>query len=494
MARKPDNYSFPTAGAFRTKLDAHLIEGFTEIFLLDRYDSPKPIPDFHRRLWTLFCDPSPFVAVAAPRGHAKSSAGTHAYGLANAVFGAEDFILVISATEAMSADHLANMAVELEENEGLIETFKIKVLTSNETELIARCNGREFCIIAKGAEQKVRGLKWRNKRPGLILIDDLEEDEAVMSFERRDKLSKWMLNALLPVGSDDAKFRMVGTILHLDSQLERFLNDPEWLTERFRAHSDFDDFTDILWPEKFTEARLRRIRQSFVSQSNASGYSQEYLSHPIAEIDAYFRRSDFPEMLSEDYRKTLVHYAAIDFAVSKKERADNTAIAVGGMDCNGVLNLVDVRAEKLDSLEIVELMFEIEQQYKPAFWIVEEGVIEKTLGPFLRAEMVKRGIYLNIVGMTPTQDKQARARSFQARTRAGGVRYAKVSDWYYAYEQEMLSFPRGIHDDRVDASAWLGLGLDKFWDAATPEEEQEDEFRELEAESSDNGRSNSTGY
>lgn len=493
MARKPSNYSFPTAGAFRTDLDAHLVEGFTEVFLLDRFDNPKPIPDFHRELWRLFCLPDPQVAIAAPRGHAKSSAGTHAYGLANMVFGAEDFMLVVSATESLSAAHLANMAVELEENESLISTFGIKVLTSNETELVARCNGREFCVIAKGAEQKVRGVKWRNKRPGLILIDDLEEDEAVMNKDRRDKLANWMLNALLPVGSDNAKFRMLGTILHLDSQLERFLNDENWITKRFRAHKSFDDFSEILWPEKFTEARLRRIRGTYLSQSKASGYSQEYLSHPIADADAFYRRTDFPGMTDEDHKKRKNFYVGGDFAISTRDRADYTSFVIGGVDSTNILHILDRRKGHWDSLEIINQMFEIQTTYHPDSWFVEKGVIQKALGPILKAEMVARGIYLNLVEMTPSTDKPTRAQSFRARTRNGGVRYARDGEWFPDFEHEHLSFPRGVHDDQVDGTSYLGLGLDQLIEAPSPKEEEDEYWAEQEADTFD-GRSTTTGY
>lgn len=495
MARKPSNYPFQTASAQRVELDPNLIEGFVEIFLMDGFEDPVPTPEFHRRLWRLFCLPDKRVAVAAPRGHAKSAAGTFSYGLASALFGEQDFILIVGATESTAAKHLADMAILLETNEAIKGTFNTSILVNNETELVVRVGGREFCIMARGAEQKVRGIKWRQKRPGLVLIDDLEEDEAVENPDRRRKLREWFNNALLPAGSPKTKFRMVGTILHLDSLLERNLNSASWTGSRFRAHRDFDDFGDILWPERFSEEILRDIRQIYIDNGDASGYSKEYLSHPIASVDAYFRPSDFQVMGEKDYYKPKTFYGAIDFAISKAEKADNTAFTIGGMDPDRLLHVVHTEAARLDSLEIIDTWFRLDKEYQPEAWVVETGAIEKALGPFLREEMVKRGQYMNLILATPTKDKQTRARPLQARMRAGGCRFNEEDPGYEPLKQEMLSFPRGIHDDRVDSLSWLGLHLDKLYEADTEEEALEGEYRLLEDEALlTDGRSNCTGY
>ena len=70
---------------------------------------------------------------------------------------------------------------------------------------------------------KLRGLRWNNKRPNLVVVDDLENDEAVVNRDRREKLKRWFNGALLPCLSDTGIVRVVGTILHLDSLLESLM-------------------------------------------------------------------------------------------------------------------------------------------------------------------------------------------------------------------------------------------------------------------------------
>lgn len=479
-------------------IDSHLIEGFMETFLHADLDQPKPTPEWHRQLWRLFCSDNPYVAVAAPRGHAKSTAGTHAFTLADLLFGRDDFAMLVSATESLAAAHLANMARTCEDNNDLRVEFGLDVVRANETQLICKTGHREFCVIAKGAEQAVRGATWRNKRPSLIVVDDLEGDEQVMSKDRREKLRNWFDNALLPCGADNLRVRFLGTILHLDSLLERLLTDQDngWVGARFRAHRAFDDFSEILWPEKFTETRLKRERQRYISSGNPSGYSQEYLSHPIAEADAYFKKSDFRPMTEDDRRQPMTIYAAIDFSLGQSDKGDPTAIVIGGLDPSGVLHILDVIAERYDPLASINKMFELQDQYAISYWVVEDDNISKALGPFLNQEMLKRNRWLLLERLRPHKDKQARAVSIQARMRAGGVHFDMTQPWWIDFYQEMINFPRGKNDDRVDALAWLGLVLDKMVPSLTEAEMAEDEWEEemRDAGMLDDGRSDVTGY
>jgi predicted phage terminase large subunit-like protein len=488
----------PAIGAARTRvrLDAQLIEGFVRTFLWKRFDAPKATPNFHKEIWELFCDPHQFVDVAAPRGHAKSSAGTQSCSLAALLFGFRDFELVISATEKQAIDHVQEMRVELTENEALIEAFNIHGLSKdNEAELVCHVGERAFKVVAKGAEQKIRGIKWRNKRPNLVIVDDVEEDEAVLSPERRKKLFDWFIKALLPAGSDDCLFRVFGTILHLDGLLQHLQKDPMWLSRCYRAHAAFDDFSNILWPEKYPESRLRMLRDMATREGNPSSYAQEYLNLPIADTDRFFRPEWFVGIREEDRGRPMTFYSGIDFAISQKERADRTAIVTVGVMDDGRMVFVDCRADQWDSYEIIEQMFDVHKTFNPDLFIAEDGAIQKSIGPFLFTEMIRRNSYLNIVTRTPTADKKKRAQSIQGRMRAGGVLVDKDADWYTDFYNELSTFPRGDHDDRVDAASLIGLELENLTPAKLLEEiEEEDLAFEEFKDSLLQGRCDITGY
>lgn len=484
-------------------INAQVVEGFTLGLLAAKYDNPKPIPPFHKEMWDLCCSDNKKVVIAAPRGHAKSTAITHAYILAMMCFRVKEFCLLVSDTEGQASEFLGDIRAEFEDNEALKETFKIrKILKSTETNIIVQCHdGHRFRIQAKGSEQKVRGIKWRGKRPDLIVGDDLENDEIVMNPERREKFRRWLMNALIPCGSDNCYIRIVGTVLHMDSMLQRLLEDKTWKHLFYEAEDG--SFQNILWPEQFSAQRLREIYEAYKAQGDAEGYAQEYRNQPVAIENAFFNPDYFFDFdrteKGEKVLPNLEYYAAADFAISEKEKADYTVIIVGGMDPEGRLHIVDLKRGRWDSEAIIEELISTQRMWKPNIFTFETEKIDKAIGPFLEREMLRKGVYLNIHRMTPMKSsKTARARSIQAMHKAGAIKYDKDASWYPMFETELLmvseSGPRGKNDDMFDAFSYLGLTINQFWDAQTDQEIEDEEYEELFEDMHSMGRCATTGY
>ena len=482
-------------------LTAGAIEGLTVGLLAAKYDNPKPIPDLHREMWELCCQDDPKVAIAAPRGHAKSTAITHAFILASMLFKYKSFCLLVSDTEAQATEFLGDIKAELTGNQTLRSTFGIKkIVKDTETNIIVQFkDGEMFRIQAKGSEQKVRGIKWRGKRPDLIVGDDLENDEIVMNPERRAKFRRWVMNALIPCGSDTCSVRIVGTILHLDSMLQRLLEDKTWTTQIYEAHNP--DFSEILWPEQFPKERLMAIREGYLAQNDPEGYSQEYLNKPVAVENAFFNKDYFFDFEREDdvpLLPNLEYYAAADFAISEKERADYTAIVVCGVAPDGKVYVVDARRFRGDADMIISELLATQKMWKPNIFTFETAKIDKAIGPSLEREMLRQKTFLNIVKMTPTQSKTMRARSIQAMHKSGSIRYDKHASWYPDFESELLtvadSGPRGKHDDYLDAFAYVGLTINLYFEAQSDDEIEDDEWEEMYDDFAEQGRCWSTGY
>jgi hypothetical protein len=483
------------------KLTADMIEAFSGVYLSPRYDSAQPTPDFHRECWERYCSDVGAAATAAPRNHAKSTALTHDFSLAVAVFRVESYIIIVGSSEDMAIEHLGDIANELRENEDLIRDFKIKGFeVDQKTDIIVEClDGYQFRFIARGAEQKIRGRKWRGHRPGLIVFDDIEDDEQVESRDRRRKFRRWFFRACKQALRDGGKIRGHGTILHDDSLLSRLMRNTEWDCRRYKAHDSFDDFSNILWPEKFPEARLRDIRQEFISEGDSAGYSQEYLNDPLDYEDAYLRREDFIAMNEEDYETSKVICAAADFAISKADAANRTSFSIGGKDANNILHLLDQRVARWDSLEIVEEMFLIQERWHPDIFWVEDGVIWKSLAPIINREMQIRDIWISLMPVTPIKDKAVRGRSLQKRMRAGGAHFDKRASWYENFEAELLKFTgvsEATLDDQFDSAALLSRGFEDFRHLGEEDfvTEEEEEFEHMGQILKHDGRSHITGY
>ena len=484
------------------KIDAEVIEGFTVSHLFAKYDNPRLIPPFHMEMWALCSSNEPKVAIAAPRKHAKSTAITYAYILTMMLTRKKSFCLLVSNTEGQASEFLMSIKSELESNEALRTKYRIKGLEKDtETNIIVQTtDGHKFRIQAKGSEQKVRGLKWDNQRPDLIVCDDLEEDEQVLSPERREKFRKWFMNALIPCGSDTCWIRVVGTILHLDSMLQRLINDPTWKHLFYSACSG--KFKDILWPEKFSKDCLQEIRAGFEAQNNLDGWSQEYLNQPVATGNTYFNKDYFFDFEREKdgawIKPNLEYFAAADFAISEREKADYTVIMVAGVDPDGYIHIVDVRRGRWDTKAIVEELISTQRMWKPNCFTFEDGQISKSLGPYLNEETLRLGVSMNVFLKTPTKSKTMRGRVMQGMVKSGRVKFDKEASWYPDLENELLTIsdsgPRGAHDDQFDAFSYIGLAIEEYWEALSDEELEQEELEEAYEKYHDQGRNHVTGY
>lgn len=482
------------------KLTAELVEAFAGMFLSQRYDEPQPTPDFHREVWELYCSGEKQAMAVAPRDHAKSTAFTFDYTLAELMFRTSDYVIVVGSTEDNAAELIGNIADELHENEALAAEFgPFEFQTASKTDVIVRfADGHRFRLLARGAEQRIRGKMWNGKRPNLIVCDDMEDDEQVENKDRRIKFRKWFFRAAKQALSQSGKIRVHGTILHEDSLLSRLRKNSVWKSLFYKAHASFDDFSDILWPQRWTEAKLRERQKEFIEDQDSGGYSQEFLNDPMDSDEAYLRKDDFLPMKEEDFKQPMVTCASADFAVSKADKANRTSFTIGGKDVRNLLHYYDQYVGRWDTLEWLDVMFAIQKRHNPDVFFVEDGVIWKGIAPVIYREMQVRNCWINIQPRASIKDKATRGRSFQRRMRAGGCRFHKEASWYAGFEDELLKFTGNSEatlDDQFDSAALLSLG---FEDIAHLEE---DDFRTEEEEEMERydprrtaGRNHVTGY
>ncbi len=502
----------------KVQLTADIIEAFGGMFVSPRFDNRVPTAAFHREAWKLYSSSLPQCMVIAPREHAKSTALTTVYVLAEVLFRSSDYVILVSSTEEFAQEQLGNIADELRTNDDLIAQFGVAGFDQDsKTDIIVRMtDGHLFRILCRGAEQRIRGRLWKGKRPNLLVCDDMEDDEQVENKDRRDKFARWFFRAAKQALGRYGKTRVHGTILHDDSLLSRLRKNNSWKHLYYKAHTAFDDFSNILWPENWPEERLRGRQQEFIDASDTAGYSQEFLNDPQDSGDPYLRKQDFIPMGEGDFEIDKRISVGWDFAVSKADLANRTSATVGGMDSRNLLHFLDFHVGRWSPAESreaiakgefgwIDLMFQLEERYHPEFHFVEGGVIWKAVKQVVEQEMQTRGQFLNIVVLNPIKDKATRGRSLQKRHKAGATRWNTAADGFVGAREEMLKFT-GVAasrlDDQFDSAATLSLGIDTL-----PLVEPEDFFseEEMEAEeqyaakkygraSQSGGRSSVTGY
>jgi phage terminase large subunit-like protein len=110
--------------------------------------------------------------------------------------------------------------------------------------------------------------------------------------------------------------------------------------------------------------------------------------------------------------------------------------------------------------------------------------------------MRETGIYITWKTYKRPTDKILFAQPIVARMRTGSILFEKEADWYPGFEGELTRFPRGQHDDQVDAFSLIGQHLNFLAKGDTKEELEQEKYEEEREESQMNeqGRSMFTGY
>ena len=487
------------------QLTADLIESFAGTFISPRYDNRAATPQFHREAWALYSSNEPQVMCIAPREHAKSTALTTVYILAEVLFRNSDYVMLVGSTEEFAAEQLGNVSDELRSNHDLIDYFGVRgfEMDSRTDIIVTMTDGHKFRILCRGAEQRIRGRLWKGKRPNLLVGDDLEDDEQVENADRRIKFRRWFFRAAKQALGRYGRTRLHGTILHDDSLLNRLRQNKSWKHLYYKAHASFDDFSNILWLAQWPEKRLRLRRQEFIDAGDAAGYSQEFLNDPLDNSEAFLKMADFHSMTEEDYASEKIVCAAADFAVSRADKANRTAFVVGGKDVTNILHHLDFRAGRWDPTEWIDEMFRIQEKWNPEVFWVEDGVIWKSLRSMIYREMQLRDVRINFEAILPVKDKGTRGRPFQRRMRAGQCHFDKKHENYFGFEQECIRFTgtaAATLDDYFDSAALLSRGFDDFAHVEA-EDFFDDEDFEMERgfwnrgkTDSEGGRSHVTGY
>ena len=185
----------------------------------------------------------------------------------------------------------------------------------------------------------------------------------------------------------------------------------------------------------------------------------------MADDGEYFTRDMIQYYDPEDVdMDEMRYYCAWDLAIGKNDRNDYSVGMVIGVNEYDELFIVDVVRGRFDGFEIVERILDLYEEWKPSMIGIEKGHIEMALGPFLEKRVRERGLYEAYIKdlRTGRRDKEARARAIQGRMQQGMVYFPRDAIFTGPLVAELLRFHGGVHDDQVDALAWLGLMMTEF--------------------------------
>lgn len=221
------------------------------------------------------------------------------------------------------------------------------------------------------------------------------------------------------------------------------------------------------WENKKSVESLKRQLDNWL-------FSGQYLNDPIDIDTVEFKPHWFkPFYMDEALGMKLNRSAAlmsVDPAFRLKQTNDNSGICVTKTTDENCVYVLEAIKKKLNPKGLVDEIFRLYDLYKPYKVLVETVSAQIVLIPLLQSEMQKRSVYFQIEEVKPSTDqtKAARIRGLVPRYANGQIFHAPhLKD----LEQELLEFPRGTHDDIIDALAyqvpfWRGVTSNPHHDEA----------------------------
>lgn len=428
----------------------------------------KQSPKFHHKL-IMYAQLFQFLAIASPRRSAKSTYLSFLYPMHKIMFREEPFIVLISNTFKKAAMYLDAIKMEFTDNELLKKSFpKIKFARDAEGDTIFESiNGYKTLFLCKGVDQigSLRGVKFGPHRPGLILLDDIEDDELVRSIERRNKLKEEFDEVLGRVGHDKTQIIAVGTILHDDSQLSKMVSAdqyPKFKKVAFRAHINPDQADEAsLWPEAWSLEDLKKLREE-----EPNVYAKEMQNDPVAGSNTRFKKEDFRYWTSDERGVTLSHaegemsrYAwtelkaaiACDLAWKEKRSNDDSVIMPGLLTPNSEI-LIDTYVKKkgMRPDETAEHLFMMVARLEKLTGSTvpvgfEKAMLENVTQWLLKREMKARNKFLMTKELVWDTDKNSRIETRLQPRYSQHVIFHKRNMGDLEYQLER--FPSGVFDD-----------------------------------------------
>ena len=442
-------------------------------------------PNFHRKVGSLLINKDiQQLALVLPRDHAKSTLAATAV-LHRFLFATKDtpeFIAWIGEAQDQAIDNLNWLMTHIYENPAIHYYFgdlqgdkwtKSEFTTSN------GCR-----MIAKGTSQRLRGKKQLSTRYTGMILDDFESELNTKTPEGRQQIKNWVTAAVYPaIDFDKNGFLWCnGTIVHYDSFLNGIVKEHDnakksgedfsWDVVTYKAI--LDDGTP-LWPSRWPLKKLEQRKQFYIDSGTPAKFYQEYMNQAKSPEDQIFSEEDINEgyykgntrfdessdswyiQLDDGTKKYINIYIGVDPASSISNYSDFSVIMVIGVTSEFDYYVLEYWRKRVLPMECADQIFKFVKQYSPVKRVnIETIAYQEMLRDYVYKRSKREGLFIpgiekGIKGYGNQKKKDRLFEGLQPMFKQGAVHLKKN---HHEFIGELLDFPKGSHDDCIDAF-WL---------------------------------------
>lgn len=298
------------------------------------------------------------------------------------------------------------------------------------------------------------GSTGRGGHYDLILIDDPVKDFGGMN---PDEQSQYLTRTITPMCKPDGQIIVTGNYVYDNDLIDRVEKNKAYTTRKYPAiNSDGRP----LWPEYWPISKLAQRRRELESSDDPFSFVKEYLLEKVDAKAQFFKRSMFRFYDPDKIPERLSRVGSWDPAISLN--GDFNAMMITGTSEDKKTHLMPEYAEfKSDNVQaLIDEVFRLTELYSVPYWFLETIGFQKLLKEHIYEAMREKNRHFGIQEVkTHIKSKQARIMALQPRIASGSLLFHPTA--HEDVISQFCAFPRGQHDDMIDALSFQIASWDK---------------------------------
>lgn len=428
-------------------------------------EASAPFGYFHREAAAaVLDDPNIFAVLEWPREHAKSVFADIMLPMYLYACGELSGMVIVSANEEKAVGLLSDIQAQFTNNQRWINDY-------GELQNTGDWKGGNFStkdgigFWAFGNGQSPRGIRKSEKRPNLVVVDDIDTAERCRNIARVRESVNWILEDLYPtMGLKQGRLVVAGNRIHRASILAHMVGDVQpddpkrdgiWHSKVFALQNDareMDELGQPAWAERYTREEVMNRMRKMGFRASRREYFHQHVEDGIVFSNDWIEFA--PSLPLEAYSEIVVYG---DPSFKNTKASDYKAIvAVGREASGGKLHILRAWVRQASITAMVQEFYDwYEWLETRAAYYIEANMLQDLL---FDDEFVQEGQHRGYQ-MPIRQDKRKKPEKFTRIENLtplferGQVLFNERERNSYDMQtliQQLLSFPTG-HDDAPDA-------------------------------------------
>ena len=257
-------------------------------------------------------------------------------------------------------------------------------------------------------------------------------------------MEEWYNTVLVEMLEPNGQIINIGTLWHLDDFHNYLMGKSIFTTKIYKAIIN-DETKEVIWPERYTYDDLITLRDENIG---SIAFEMQYQNN-IIQTDESPIRIEWVEASKEkwstkDDEEPLKMYIGVDLA-SKSSTGDYFSIAVVGLDKNNTFWVFEVIRDKISMNKQLELIKSLSSKWMPKFVGIESNATQRIITD---QWMDDTCLPIKQLKSSFINDKWSRVQKISILLETGRL---MINPDLEILCDELISFPRGSHDDEIDA-------------------------------------------